>query len=644
MRALRALQQERRARAMPVSSRLFALLRLAGLLCGACGLPLWYDSHRTHAHTRFQINRYCNATTKTCEPAFENAANLFNELGVKAFVRHAKTGEEGTWWPTGPQESWHPFVQATGRNLPKEFIEKAHANGQKIVLYYWPQSSAYYAKYSNMTWANRNAEGKTVKGVKGLGLCVNSPWRETYKSQLLELVDFGVDGFYIDHFPQPPEGCWCQYCQEKFHAWSGGLDLPKKANTSDPTYVKLLEFNTFSVEEHFREITEAIYAKSPYVVPIVSVYLVPCANDGHSLYETTRMVNATASTVAKTEFEIPLHRACVDVFKKSLHDNRFSMDVHLSFGYSIARDAASGRPAHVWIPKLRNASQAATASFVQMAYGDVANPDHAESLIPNHHLFNATYEMAGLLNPYLNGTRPLRWAGVYFSEEARNRYALRSAFVEWDAVLFPTVSAWEMLLRRHVPAGLITDWQLSINETDSFSTSPLYDEGYRAIVVPIGNGTADQERGLALFEKSGGRVYRIHADKGWTDETVRHGREKALWAQIVSQVGQPPVRVSLGNGEVSQVHATVSRSNATSFVVMIVNEFLWVYYKYPIRKQIAGASVNLAGVVARSVFAVDVLGRGLLKPVSSGNGNWTIDLPTFSQHMAVGVTCSEACW
>ena len=628
--------------------QLGALLRLSLLAVAASGafsLPLWYDSRRTHAHTRLPIDAFCDVTTKTCTPVFENVANLFDELNITAFVRHSKTGDEGTWWPTatGPRESWNPLVQATGRNFPKEFIQKAHANDQKIILYHWPQSSAYYLHSSNMTWANRNPNGTLLPSQRGTALCVNSPWRHVYISQLLELVDFGADGIYFDHYPQPPQGCWCQYCRDKFRAWSGGLDLPKGINISDPVYVKLLQFNTMSVQEHFQDITSALYAKSSQVALIISVFRVSCVDDGYQLYETTRLINTTASSVAKTEFKIAGAKVCTSLFNSKsepFYRDRFDLDILLSLGYSISRDAANGRPPHVWLPHLSNSSQALAAAFVQLTFGAVANPDHRENHIPDHELFDLTYKMTKLVNPFLSETRPLRWAGVLFSEEARNKYFSSGDVAEWENVLFPTVSAWEMLVHRQVPAGVITDWQLAFNET---TQNNLYEDGYQLIIVPTENVTASQEKGLSQFEANGGKVYRIKPGKEWVDANARSHQEDTLWLDLLKLSGNPPIRIEFGAVQ-SRAHANVFRANATSFVIMITNDFLWVYYNYAKPNDIADASVILSSVRARSLAATDVLGHGKLEPESSGNGNWTIALPKISQFMAVSVVCSEDCW
>jgi hypothetical protein len=64
-------------------------------------VPSWYLRHRVHAHTRLAPAAFCNVSTKTCAEVFENAAQLFHELGVPAFVRHSHEGSDMNWWQVG---------------------------------------------------------------------------------------------------------------------------------------------------------------------------------------------------------------------------------------------------------------------------------------------------------------------------------------------------------------------------------------------------------------------------------------------------------------------------------------------------------------------------------------------------------------
>jgi beta-galactosidase GanA len=114
-----------------------------------------------------------------------------------------------------------------------EFVDKAHALGMYAILYHYPRAHAYYGK-AQPDWLNRDENGSVVEIPRGHALCINSPWRSVYFGQLAELVTMGADALYIDEFPQPAEGCWCQHCQAAYQAYSGGTDTPRDGATCVP--------------------------------------------------------------------------------------------------------------------------------------------------------------------------------------------------------------------------------------------------------------------------------------------------------------------------------------------------------------------------------------------------------------------------
>ncbi|XP_062520724.1 uncharacterized protein LOC134195674 [Corticium candelabrum] len=642
-------------------SNLVILLASTIIIVQTNGLAHWYDAIRCHAHTRLSIQKFCSVENKTCHPVFENAADLFQKLGVEAFVRHSKTGSEGTWWPTatGPKESWHSFVRETGRNLPQEFIKKAHANNQRIILYHYPKTSGYYAE-TEKGWLNKNIHGHPVEYPRGLGLCVNSGWRQKYIEQLLELVDFGADGLYFDEIPQPYQGCWCENCREKFKLQTGH-DLPTTMNTSDSVYKLLLEFTTRSVLEHYNEITRAVNSRRADVANLVSIYKVPAVDNSGRVYESTKLVNSTNSTVAKTEFEIP--ESANDFFKHQtgLHDHGYISDVYLSMGWSISRDAAAGRPPHTWLPHLTNASQAAAATFALMTYGMVANPDHQENAIPDYRLYNLTYKIARKLNPYLNGTRPVRWAGLFFSEAARNAYLPHSETAAWINVLFPTVSAWETLIRMKAPAGIITDWQLSGNTTTSTCTcgkhgrrddvtqpnvenagKDLFSQGYRVIIVPVAPVSLLQNNSLTSFQQAGGKVIYLNSKERWEDKKERIRLEEDLHREITSKVGPVPIQLNHG-GKFAHAVPLQSPTAPSSFVVMVTNDYRWTYFHTGVPERVTNASLTFRGV-SEDLSVTDVINDSVLAAHWQGNETWIVNLPKFLHYLAVHVQCKGACW
>eukprot|EP00118_Oscarella_pearsei_P015967 m.148667 g.148667 ORF g.148667 m.148667 type:complete len:490 (+) comp38501_c0_seq3:575-2044(+) len=489
----------------------------------------------------------------------------------------------------------------------------------------------------------------------------------------MELAEFGAEGFYFDEIPQPMQGCWCDYCRKKFKAWSG-LALPKTMNATDPVYRKLLEFTTVSVLEHYNEITETINAKYKDIALLISTSEVPCADDGDHIYESSLLINSTLSTVSKTEFTIPDRKPCTLLFQKGrpFSNSNFSADVLISLGWSRMRDAASGRPPHVWIPRLVNSSQSIAAAFALMTYGAVANPNHVEHKIPDFSLFHDTYTMEATLatDVFARRMRPLRWAGVFFSENARNAFLPQNDTAAWEGVLFPTVAAWETLIRQRVPVGVLSDWQLSNNpptpptfhqhgpdcqcqhgaSAEVNTGADLYRQGYRALVMPIAAQTTEQAEVLKEFETAGGTVINVNASANWTKPSSRSQLENALWEDILARAGPPPVQVAITHKTVSDtfVHAVPFHEPDVynHFVIFLTLDFRWVYLPtgMPTPLDDLQATVVISNSKATSVTASSLLPFRPIATKTTGVGKWHIDLPRIEKFLAVNISCTPACW
>ena len=99
------------------------------------GLPAWYVHNRVHAHSRMSIESQCrlNTTTNTwgCSDQFDNEAARFAQQGIKAFVRHTHTADEGAWWPSATG----PAARSMGWKLrPKEYVMQPDELDQGVLF------------------------------------------------------------------------------------------------------------------------------------------------------------------------------------------------------------------------------------------------------------------------------------------------------------------------------------------------------------------------------------------------------------------------------------------------------------------------------------------------------------------------------
>lgn len=286
------------------------------LMIGPRELPQWYLDHRTHAHTRLSVNSFChhNASDSessgiggawACADVFENAGKHFASLGVPAYVRHSHTGNEGLMWKssTAPRAGWHPLVQDTGRNLPREFLLEAKAAGVAVIFYHYMKCQPYFAEL-HPEWVQRKPNGSALGWSRcpngGLSTCVPE-WRQTYIRQILELVEVAAavgqePAFYFDEFPSSPTGDFNPSCRKEFEA-RYGYAMPE-----EPTQ-DVLAFNQAMTQEYFAELTTAIREAAPRAAALVSITFAPSLdNHGWMNYTSTVEAGFGPQDVAKVEF------------------------------------------------------------------------------------------------------------------------------------------------------------------------------------------------------------------------------------------------------------------------------------------------------------------------------------------------------
>jgi hypothetical protein len=300
-------------------------------------------------------------------------------------------------------------------------------------------------------------------------------------------------------------------------------------------------------------------------------------------------------------------------------------DIKIAQGHDLHRDAADGRPPHIWIHGLLDETSALHAAAGIMVHGCVANIDCSEREIPNMD-YAAAYDLGNRVSPYLAHRRPVNWVAIHYSELARDAYTGDAASA-WREVLHPVYSAYEALFREHLPARFLTDCQLEEGVPD----------GYNAVFVPAPESlTETMRQKLAAFEGAGGTVIENSDDWAWHDPDARESAMEAFLAELPNE---PPVKVS---GGPELMHATAFEGD-DGLTVALANEFAWVHTgRHPDKERLdelttppppcQNVTVALAGTDWPETVHEAVSGRDL--PARQVNGHVEIDVPTF-QHMAV---------
>jgi len=513
-------------------------------------LPAWYDRWRVCAHTRLSI-RYAK------RPIFLSAAKKFRSLGFHVFARHIKSGGEGAWWPS---------AVGTVLPLPKQhnwagqIIDSAHKQNLRILVYHRHMEDDAMAR-KHPDWICRDWRGKPLSSRRGQYMCFNSPYVDYVLKRMQELADMGADGLYYDEVHMPKSGCWCRFCRAKFTAQTG-LIHPRRRDPRDPVWQKLIDFNNATIERAFLKWRAALHQRHPQLVMLVGSNTFPAMNNRHL---TGRLLRISDSV--KTEFSLAARRGNNRIFSQSSEFWPPPRDARMALGWDIARDAADGRPPHVWCHGLLNGTSARYATAGMIAHGCIANLDHPENTIPDADKFAAAVAMGNRVSTYLAGLRPLRWAAIHFSERARDHY-LPDEAEAWRKMLYPIFGSYLALLRAHRPVGIVTDNQLE-EETSL--------DGYRVLFLPAPDQLTDRMRQvIAHFELSGGLVIRQRA--GWQWHSRGPNREQTAAAFLKRADAAKPVSPVQVSGGPEKLHVVSFGSRAQKRItVALANDFSWLW-------------------------------------------------------------------
>jgi hypothetical protein len=619
-------------------------------------LPSWFDANRVQGHTRLGLGKY--------EPPpppprywygtdeFNHAAVGFKELGAGVFTRHVKSGSEDPWWPTalpvdpdGVVHSQRPrdingIVLQPGENVAKTIIDEAHAQGLKIIAYYWDASETTVAGLQHDWVCRRPHHGKELKSPRCIQLDLTGPYREVVLTRLLELAEMGADGFFFDSRHIHRAGCWGTALEAAWKAETGedAPPLPKPDEEPSPRYLEFLDFRAHKIEETFAYWRDEVRSRHRDVVFVIST------DDFAALIDrgvTTRLARTADS--AKNEYCQAVHNKVTrDLFEtKSGVLKKPRGHVRQSLSWTILRDSSEGRPPHIWHPGVPTKEQAEALAASLLTFGAIANMDVYESSLITQEDRRGKTPVAGLkrafalgklVSPHLARTQPLRWAAVHFGERSRNQRGV-NYLAMWQQVLWPLVGPYKVLTEDGLPIGVVNDEQLEQGELD----------GYSVLILPNPSElTSRQADAVAGFTARHGAVIENNPAWAWSDPAGSNAAAAAFRAVLRPHLATAPVQVTGGPAG----RYAVSYRKPGRLLVAVTNDFSWVQFSTlfkPIeQKDINPAPPEATGVHViwragqrphrgprpRRPHAIEVVSKRSL-PVHRFSGGYRVELPEF---------------
>jgi hypothetical protein len=611
---------------------------------GRSKLPRWFEANRVQGHTRLTLGTRWFGTDE-----FAQAGRGFRRLGAGAFTRHVKTRDEDPWWPTAlpidddnrphsdrPREI-NGVVLEPGRSVAGEIIDEAHAEGLRILTYYW-DASEKTLELRNSDWVCLDSDRETpLDSPRGTHLDLTGPYREVVLARLLELAEMGADGFLFDYRHLPREGCWRTALEAAWRAETGEPAPPrptKKGEEPTPRYLEFLDFRARKIEETFAYWRDEVKAKHPRVVFVVST------DDFAALMDrgvTTRL--AFIADSAKNEYHQTLHAGVThrvfETYSKVLAEP--PGHVRQSLSWTVLRDSSEGRPPHIWHPGVPSGDQAEALAASLLTFGAVANMDTYEgSLVDQTDHSGKTpvdglkraFALGALVSPHLARTQALRWAAVHFGERSRSERGF-DYLAMWQQVLWPLVGPYKVLTEDGLPVGIVNDGQLARGEL----------VGYRLLILPNPNElTFAQEQQVGAFRARGGGVIANDPSWAWSDPAGTAQAAAAFRATLTPHLGAAPVQVTGGPAG----RYAVSYRKPGRLIVAVTNDFGWVQFSTidnppdetnPKPPRAEGVQVTWLSDRPARPHVVEAVGDELLT-TQEVEGGYRVDLPAF-QYMAL---------
>ncbi len=688
-------------------------------------LPDAYETHRVLAKVNLARGSIRDAGPgDTCDcngcddDLFITANALVAQLGPGAtlFQRHCKTGDEGPWWPTavGPQhvDEDCPRFFHEGEDLVAGMDDRAASAGQRTFYYYRHMEEAYYGgtwsddgddrldlgEWDPSTalepaWIARRRFGSdsppTYPGdgpdigwpwvtTRGIWLCVNSPYRDVVRTRVEELAAAEGIGIHFDYKHNPPQGCFCAYCEAAWveRGWQDATGVAFTDLTSE--HPLLMDFYSESVRLYFEHLTAAARViDDRFIIGVKAAELAAIGRRG------LRTANAAAADILMLEFgQGSSHKVfgnCGDPPHPLLYEPSWS--VKWSVAWGLARDATYGRPPKVVIDVLSSlddlphpdAQEARALTGAALTFGCTAvltYPGLGEPATPD--IWTPSHQLGAALATAIGHTRPRRWVGVLFPESAlvyrgwnrSNSPTNQPTVTIYREIFSPIFGAVELLDEKGAPWGLITEEQLL-----EYAADPDYLDAFAQLVVPVAQDeVAGQYPQLAdTLSTFAGHV--IHLDgrfpvaqggsgdgdrwDGYAD-TSQPGREAlqaALWNEMIefNPDGPPVWVVKPQSADVSAQF--LNRPGHDDTLVMLSQRWDWAVPSLidcaaTLPATVSGCRINLRSALAPIAYQIDLFsGAFTVLPVEFDPtlNAWYCIVPDFDQLAAVRLDAFDAC-
>lgn len=311
-----------------------------------------------------------------------------------------------------------------GRDFLRELVNEAKKLGLRVVVMIGHTTNPeLYSRHPE--WAQRDINGQVIHmdtnplleknpPLRWPLMCLNSPFLDIVVEEAREVLEYGVDGVFLDSFRYMPDlerACYCQYCREK-HIRELGRDMPRIEDFESRAYRETFKWRYMVNVRAIREINEVIKKINPRAILVYNSHPAGWKGRANTIVELTRdSLDVVFAEASEVDYQPPGFLAEIVKLTKALSGGK-----------------------RVWTTRNVFHMALTTTSTTPIAIKQGIREIFAAGGDPMILVFSSTYmqstrykqvvkevfEEVERLEEFMNGVERIRYVGVVYSNRSRD--------------------------------------------------------------------------------------------------------------------------------------------------------------------------------------------------------------------------------